>query len=366
MKYKVFIGLSIFLFLLPGIIKSQVYERNRQEIRSFKVYKETSLEVYNKYGNIHLFTWDKDSVKIKIDVQVKANKESKADKIFEYINFEFSNTKYYIVARTQFKHRSTFWSEVSDLANTLFSGNNKAQIDYFIYMPEGMQAKFENKFGNVYVTDLSGEIDLKVSNGDFKANNITGYFDLNVSFGNASINHIETGKLNINYSELELSSAKELNIESKSSTLNIDKIGKLNVNSRRDKFYIDDLGSLSGETSFSYITLKNFDSDLNMKTEYGEISIDNINPEFKIIDLTSKYTDILLNMNQDASFSVDIIHTEGTTILSPETYSGLTVETVDKKEDIYKTGGVVGNKTDNNGKVNIKIKSGKVTFRESF
>ena len=366
MKYKVLIGLSIFLFLLPGIVKSQVYERNRQEIRSFKVYKETSLEVYNKYGNIHLFTWDKDSVKIKIDVQVKANKESKADKIFEYINFEFSNTKYYIVARTQFKHRSTFWSEVSDLANTLFSGNNKAQIDYFIYMPEGMQAKFENKFGNVYATDLSGEIDLKVSNGDFKANDLKGNFELKLSFGNASINSVKSGNLNISYGEFELSDANDLNIESKSSTLNIEKVNSLKVNSRRDKYYIDDLGSLSGETSFSYITLKNFDSDLNMKTEYGEISIDNINPDFKFIDLTSKYTDILLGMMKDVSFSVDIIHSESTTIFSPETYSGLTVETIDRKEDRYKTSGEVGNKTVNKGKVNIKIKSGKVTFKESF
>ena len=45
--------------------------------------------------------------------------------------------------------------------------------------------------------------------------------------------------------------------------------------------------------------------------------------------------------------------------------TGLTFEAVDKKEDIYKTGGVVGNKTGNKGKVNIKIKSGKVTFKES-
>jgi len=366
MKYKVLIGLSIIVFLLPGALKSQVYERNRQEIKAFKVYKETSLEVYNKYGNIHLFTWDKDSVKIKIDVQVKANKESKADKIFEYINFEFSNTKYYIIARTQFKQRGTFWSEVSDLANTLFSGNNKAQIDYFVYMPKGMQAKFENKFGNVYITDLSGDIDLKLSNGDFKANDLTGKFDLKLSFGNASINSVESGNLNISYGELELGNAKDLIVESKSSTLNIEKVNSLKVNSRRDKFYIDELGSISGETSFSYLTLKNFNSDLNMNTEYGEVNLSSIHPDFKMIELTSKYTDILMNMNQNTSFLVDIMHSEDTQVNYPEGYAGLTFETIDKKEDIYKTSGMIGNQSGNKGNVKILIKAGNVTFRESY
>jgi len=229
-----------------------------------------------------------------------------------------------------------------------------------------MQAKFENKFGNVYVTNLSGDIDLKLSNGDFKANDLSGNFDLKLSFGNASISSVESAKLNIGYGELELGKAVDLIVESKSSTLNIEEVGSMNVNSRRDKFSIDELGSLSGETSFSYLTLRNFSSDLDMKTEYGEVNINDINPGFKIIDLNSKYTDILLGMAPNASFSVDIMHTEETTILSPETYSGLTVETIDKKEDIYKTSGFIGNQSGSKGKVNISIKSGNVTFRDSF
>jgi len=144
MKYKIIFFLSVYVFLWPVLLNAQPYERSKEEIRSFKVYKQTTLEIYNKYGNIHLFPWEKDSVKIKIELNVKANKQSKVDKIFEYINFEFSNTKYYIIARTQLKQHGTFWSEVSDLANTLFSGNNKAQIDYYIYLPLSTQSSQES------------------------------------------------------------------------------------------------------------------------------------------------------------------------------------------------------------------------------
>jgi len=366
MRYKTIFFLSVYVFLWPMILNAQPYERSSEETHSFKVFDQTTLEVYNKYGNIHLFPWETDSVKIRIELNVKANKESKVDKIFEYINFEFSNTKYYIIARTQLKQKGTFWSEVSDLANTLFSGNNKAQIDYYIYLPKDMQAKFENKFGNIYSTDHTGMFEVNISNGDFKANNISGYLDLDLSFGNATINSIETGKFIINYGELDLGKANELVLESKSSTLNIEKVGSLSVHSKRDKFKIDNLNTLTGETSFSYFTLKNFTSDLTMKTSYGEIKLEEINSNFKAIDLTSTYTDILFVLPKQATLSVDITHSEATGIIYPDKYNGLKTESIDKKEDIVKTSGVIGNVSNPPNKIKVMIKSGNLTFKEIY
>lgn len=366
MKYKIVLLLSVYVFLWPVLVNAQPYERSSQETHSFKVYDQTTLEVYNKYGNIHLFPWEKDSVKIRIELNVKANKESKVDKIFEYINFEFSNTKYYIIARTQLKQKGTFWSEVSDLANTLFSGNNKAQIDYYIYLPKDMQAKFENKFGNLYSTDHTGFIEVNISNGDYKANKISGRLELDLSFGNASINSVTSGKFNINYGELDLKKANELVIKSKSSTLHIEEVGSLKINSKRDKFKIDEMASLTGESSFSYITLNDLKSDATIKTSYGEVKFEDINASFKVIDLTSNYTDILFKLPAQASLSVDITHSEATGMVYPDNYSGLKTESIDKKEDIVKTSGVVGGLTNPTGSVKIMIKAGNVTFKEIY
>lgn len=366
MRYKTILILSVVAFLWPAWLNAQPYERSSEETHVFKVYDPTTLEIYNKYGNIHLFPWDNDSVKIRIELNVKANKQSKVDKIFEYINFEFSNTKYYIIARTQLKQQGSFWSEVSDLANTLFSGNNKAQIDYYVYLPKDMPAKFENKFGNIYSTDHTGKLEVTISNGDFKANQISGYLELDLSFGNATIKSIESGKFIINYGELDLGKADELVMGSKSSTLNIEEVGSLSVNSKRDKFKIDKLTSLKGETSFSYVTLKNFTSDLTMKTAYGEVKLQEINSAFKAIDLTSNYTDILFTLPTQAAFSVDITHSEETGIIYPDKYDGLQTESIDKKEDIIKTSGIIGNDVSPTGKIKIMIKSGNVTFKEIY
>ena len=208
MKYKLITLLLIVGSLAFSALQAQVYERSRELTKTFRVYEETTLEVHNKYGNIHLFPWQKDSVRIRIEVEVKANKESKADKIYDYIDFDFSHTKYYIEAKTAFRqNRSAFWSEVSDLASTLFSGNNKAQIDYYIYLPADIEIKLENKFGNIYTTNHSGKMIIELSNGDFKANDLSGYVDFDFSFGNASIGQMDEGKLKLGYGELEIEKA---------------------------------------------------------------------------------------------------------------------------------------------------------------
>lgn len=364
MKYKTILLLSFFVFLWPILLNAQPYERSSEETHTFKVFKPTSLEVYNKYGNIHLFPWDKDSVKIRIELNVKANKESKVDKIFEYINFEFSNTKYYIIARTKLKQQGSFWSEVSDLANTLFSGNNKAQIDYYIYMPKDMPAKFENKFGNIYSTDHTGKLEVSISNGDYKANNIDGYLELDLSFGNASINSVETGKMNVNYGEMELKNANDLTLKSKSSTFYIEDVKALSITSKRDKFRIDNVKSLTGETSFSYIRLKDFSSDMSLKTSYGELKLEEVNSNFQIIDLTSNYTDIVLTIPEQTSFALDITHSGSTGIIYEEKYESVKTTVIDEKEDIKKTSGIFGDNPNPGRSIKIMTKSGTITFKK--
>lgn len=367
MKYRKIAGLILVMLLWSMHGSSQVYERSRHENRSFRVYERTSLEVYNKYGNIHLFTWEKDSVKIEVDLTVKASKESKADKMFEYIDFEFSDSKYYIIARTTFRQsQGSFWAELSDLANTMFSGGNKAQVDYNVYLPAGMSVKLENKFGNVYCTDHKGKFDVDLSNGDLKANNLTGPVELDLSFGNAGINHMESGKIKGSYLEMDLGSAVELFVESKSSTYTIEKAGVIKLQSRRDKFYIDEVSSVTGQTSFSYVTVKGFSRIMKLNTEYGEIKVRGIDPAFKSIELDSRYTDIAVQLQQQVSCKVDVQHSQATGIFFPDAFDGLKVLPPAEKDGMTTTSGFIGKEGQGAGEIRITIQSGKVTFQEEI
>lgn len=365
MKYSIIAMLCLALFHVDSVM-SQVYEKSRKESKTFKVYPETMLEVSNKYGNIHLFSWDNDSVKINIQVDVKANKESKAEKIFEYIDFEFSDTRFYIIAKTQLKqNQGSFWSEVSDLANTIFSGSNKVKINYDVYVPREMEIKIENKFGNIYFSDYSGKTTINLSNGDLKVNNLSGSSDIEVGFGNASIGSLKGGKLSIRYAELDLAQADEIEIDSKSSTLNISKVNVLNINSRRDKLNVDDINTLKGSTYFSYVNVKKLAKGLNLNTEYGEIKIEGMHQAFKTIELQSKYTDVFVDVPSSISCNFNVNHNETTEISYPDHYKNIQSAEINKKEDKYRTWGVLGEELDPKGNIEIDMVSGKIVVRDT-
>ena len=363
MKYKALI--LIVLGLTDMNLFGQVYERSRQETRTFKVYDQTSFELYNKYGDIHLFTWKEDSVKIEVSLKVKSSKESKADKIFEFIDFEFSNSKYYIVARTEYRQdQGAFWSELSDLASTVFSGGTQTQIDYKVYLPQHIPIKIENKFGNIYCTDHSGKFDINLSNGDFKANKLSGEVLLNLSFGNADIGSINRGKIELGYEELNLGKAELLNLDSKSSEVRIEEIDELTLQSRRDKLFLEEINTLKGESSFSYITLNLFSKSFNVQADYGEIKFKEIDPAFSLIDITSKYTDILFKVTNEVSSAVDLHFTEQTGMYYPDSFTGLT-STTDKETKQITVSGHIGSSAPGKRKIAVSIQSGKITFEKA-
>ena len=127
MKMRVLICSLVVLFALQGYnIYGQTIEKSRSVTESFKITPETEIEILNKYGNIHIIPWEKDSVKFEIELMVRGTKQSKVDKSFDYVEFDFKTTKYYIIAQTLFAGKSSFWSDVSDLTGAIFNSSTKS------------------------------------------------------------------------------------------------------------------------------------------------------------------------------------------------------------------------------------------------
>jgi hypothetical protein len=82
--------LSLFLILFSQLIYGQSYSEKRTYQKAFRVNKEMTLEITNKYGTIHLTTWNKDSVSIRAEIEAFASNESKLGKMFDGINISFS------------------------------------------------------------------------------------------------------------------------------------------------------------------------------------------------------------------------------------------------------------------------------------
>jgi ribosome-associated translation inhibitor RaiA len=340
---------------------AQDTERHRSISQSYSVNDNTRIKIENKYGNIQVINWEKDSVKFDIEISVIGNKSEKVLKTFSYIDVDLSASNSYVSAKTVFKNeKNNFWTDVSDLTNSILKGGNSTEINYTVYMPKTNALDIKNKFGNVYLADMMAETFINISNGDLRANNFSGYLDLNFSQGTADINELNNAYINSNYAEFTIAKVNELKLESKSSTINCDKINSLKLNSKRDKLYLGEIVSVDGEFSLSLINIDILSEQLKLKSNFGDLIIAQVAKDFNFINISGRNTDISSTFEENTSFKLDLIYNKKTKLIFPTSYKNLKEEYVSRdKEESHLTASF-GNNLSTTSKVTIMIAAGKV------
>jgi hypothetical protein len=325
MIYRTILAVFLVLFVDTGTLSGQVY--SDRKVREYKVTDKTTVEVSNKYGKVHVITWDKDSVRFEADLRISASNYQKMDKLRDNINFDFNATKTFVVAKTVFTNQATIISDFVDA----FIPSNTVSINYMVYVPEYVTLKVDNKFGDIYMDDFNGNLEIILSNGDLKANKLSGAPIVRVSAGNGTINSISDGKVYASYSDLQI-----------------------RTDSRRDKFIIGRINELSASGYFSVFNIETLNRDLRSTLKYGNIVVHQINDAFSLINIDSEYADIDLYFNRATSYNLDITHQSDVLINLPANLAKIETRVLNESEKIMLTYGRIGNTaTETSHKVKI-------------
>ncbi|MFH0755663.1 MAG: hypothetical protein V2B15_00055 [Bacteroidota bacterium] len=286
--------------------------------KQYPVSRETTVEVQNKYGTIQVVTWNKDSVAMEVDISLTESSASRLRKLKDDISIDFTRTSKYILAKTKFKSESgRISSELKSISNTLSGSNKHVEINYTLYIPAYLDLVLNNKFGDIYLDNLQGSVDIELSNGVLKASQLDGVSNMSLSFANGMIKSLGSGTLNLSYSEIELGDAGQLDLTSKSSKLQADSVNVLKINSRRDNLYFQRVEYFYGNSNFTQVWINDFlrESDVHMK--YGKLTIEHVFSRFSKIYVESEYTDISLYFDKNGSYAFDILHHEKTVLKLP-------------------------------------------------
>jgi hypothetical protein len=343
--------LILSALMLGTLAPAQDHTDKRSVSRSFPASLETTLEVENKYGKIQVVTWDKDSIAVEVEMYLSESSASKLRKLKEDIKIDFTGTNNYVIAKTMIESESgRLASELKSITNTIKGTNKRVEINYLVRVPRHIDVVLNNKFGDIYMDDLEGQVDIQLSNGVLKANRLVGNSSITLSFANGMIKSLGSSTMKLSYSDIVLSEVSQLDLTSKSSKLNVDSVNVLKIDSRRDKLYFKKVEYFYGKSNFTQVWIYDFlrESDVYMK--YGKLTIEHVIPAFNKIYVQSDYTDISLYFDQDASLEFDILHHEksvlrlpGTDVVAEESFDG---------KDHYTTVGTMGT-GEAVGKVNI-------------
>jgi hypothetical protein len=329
--------------------------------KRYPVAPGSSLGLNNKYGDVIVKSWDKDSMAITVSITAFGKDDQAAERLLDRTEIQFMLVGSGVQVSTQLSKSDgwmrDFWNELSGYSQTIIS-KDQLTINYQVYIPEDLDLEVYNKYGNVFLDDRLGTTRIDVSNGNFKAEELLGENYLSFKFGNADISKLVNGDVLLKSAELNLGQASTLNVQSNSSTILIDQVGKIKFTSRTDKITIRNSKEIAGQTSFSKVQIRELTGSLDLDTNYGSLELESIDPGFSEILVHGNSTDVDLRFDNMAHFNTRIVAKEGKFELPAD--HGLKQVYTDGTEKFVKSSGSLGRPKSNPGEVNIDAQGGKV------
>jgi hypothetical protein len=292
----------LLLGIIAGALSAQTSDQSIKKM--FSAREGTCLRIVNKFGDINIFTVKQDSVSISTEITINQADKELLKRNYSLIRTDIRKYKDTIDVQTVFDEK--FFSPSYRKGRTSF------RVDYFINVPAKINLFIQNEFGDINLDEISGIVNVKHSNGDFNASNlsrgnITPVNSLRIDLGKITIDEINWISMTVkNCQSVKIGKAKALLLNSEFSKVKIGEISSLVCDSKSDNYEISAIKNLVSRCRYTTFDIGQLSGQLNSNAAFGSISVINLQESFTTVDLTCDHTLIELIIKKGASYKTDV------------------------------------------------------------
>ncbi len=292
-------NLRSLLLLLPITIVSfslSAQDAMKEFSESFDVSKGITLAADIRYSDVEVLTWDKNTVDILVEIKVDASSKSKAEDQLSKIEVSIGKTGDVISLKTEL--------------NDGWSRKAKVDIHIIVNAPAYMNLDMSSSYGDLYIQELNGLIDLNLKYGNLQAGtlgrgNEKPYNTLDFAYSDAIIESAGWMNVGLAYSDMEVENSTMIFCESKYSKLMGGKTGGIITEGAYDKYIFEEVDNFVAELRYSGIKFETLNKKLDVESKYTHVKVNHVSKDFKSISTASSYGNIYLNMEEGASFKIE-------------------------------------------------------------
>ncbi|WP_026473081.1 DUF4097 family beta strand repeat-containing protein [Alkaliflexus imshenetskii] len=295
----------LFGVLLFGLttVDAQSYEDVWHTARSYKAVPSQMVSINNKYGSVVVVAWEQDSVRVEVTRKITERNQERMKRIRDNVNVEFDNSPRHLRVETVFGSRhSTLIRDIKEVAN--FSpSDTRTRVDYVVYVPANVRLNIENKYGDIVLPTLRGDVTIDLANGNLQGRDLTGKNKLTLAFGDVRLRNIREADISLNFVNFRCGETGTLRIDSRSSELEIGLVSNLEINSRRDRIQINKADVINGETYFSNLLLSQVNRTVELKLTFGELRRLVLANQFERCIIISQTCDVNIELTSPANYN---------------------------------------------------------------
>lgn len=257
-----FIALAIAVIILPLVMEAKgVKETFTKKItEEFNISSNGKTSISNKYGHVVLNSWDKDAVKIIVQIEVKASNKNAANDLFDGIKIDFSNSSSNVSAITVLQFNMQNNNSINSLGDFLSSmisksSSNEFRINYEVWLPFENSVDVNLKYGNLTAKSIGGNANIDIKYGNFTLNDVKGNTNILLGYANGTMGKAKNVNAEIKYSNLKAEEIKKADLITKYSNVNILNANVVKISSGYDTYKIGGIESIEIDAKYGGYSL---------------------------------------------------------------------------------------------------------------
>ena len=323
-------GMSLLLALMFAGASVFGQKAEKEISKEYKITKGYTLNIDNKYGAIEVVNWDKSELSVLVKIETEASSEEKAESLLKRVTIDISEEKSAVYFET-------------DIDFKKMVNNNKVKVTYMVKTPAFLNVNLEQKYGYIFIQDISGEANLEIKYGNLDAKMLVreqqdAWNNVDIAYGDGTIE--ETGALSteVKYGGLTISKSTELSIESAYS-----------------KLYLGEVNILDIESKYGKVNMEQLKGSISVESAYTNVSLGLISADFEMIEAEMSYGNLKGELAPGASFKINAETAYGSISIPDGNYHS------DKHGPRHEINGSVGSSSDS--EINVSIRYGDLRLR---
>jgi len=295
--------LLVALTVTMGILAQEV-PFTKEIKKEFAVNSNTRLEVLNKYGDVDIISRNDAFLSIDVMIKVNVRDQQRADDLLRMIQINISQEGDLIKAETD------IGEDFGRYFKGFHSDNGGLEINYKVSMPKTVPVNLSNKYGNVFIDELTSTSTIDVKYGKLTANKILHdskepLTKVYLSYSNGTIQETRWIELDIKYSKISLTECKALAIVSKYSKVYVTRASSIVSESKYDTYEIGKLNNFVTTTAYGHFSINSLSGKLQVDSKYSDGLVDQISAGFEGIKINNSYGTYKLGIDPAASYKLN-------------------------------------------------------------
>ncbi|WP_160114808.1 hypothetical protein [Aquimarina sp. AU474] len=297
--YKLVLLMTLSLFLVTVSIAQEGMSKTVQ--KTFPLTNGGELNLENKYGNVTLTGWDQEKVAVTIQIKVNHRKKESAKDLLSRINPEIQSTSGYVSIVSEIANKNTGWfADFFNRNNPIDFDRSYVKIDYEVFLPKKAKLQVTNRFGDVFIEDWSGPLNIVIEHGDLWLGEDLDKADIKLKFGKVRANDLNYANLTLKNGELDMKNSQSLHLSSNGTDIKINMVNSLEIFSNKDDIILEEAGTIYGSLKFTTLNLNRLIEDVNLSMKIADFRIKQILSSEAKIEIEQESSDINLTV---ANFS---------------------------------------------------------------